>query len=125
MIHRRPSLPFYRLHKASRQAVVTLNGHEFYLGKHGTAASREAYDRLIAKWPSNNRHVSCRRHAEATEATVAEVLAAYLRFAREYYVKEGVPYFGAGPHQVGHAPAASPLWANSETKRQTKQLAAS
>ena len=32
--------PSYRLHKPSGQAVVTLNGRDYYLGKHGTAESR-------------------------------------------------------------------------------------
>lgn len=33
-----------------RQAVVGLDGHDNYLGKHGAAASHEAYNRLIAEW---------------------------------------------------------------------------
>ncbi len=34
------SAPKYRRHKASGQAIVTLSGHDHYLGPHGTAASR-------------------------------------------------------------------------------------
>ena len=34
------SVPKYGRHKASGQAVVTLGGRDFYLGKHGTAASK-------------------------------------------------------------------------------------
>jgi hypothetical protein len=41
--------PSYRLHRASGQAVVTLNGRDVYLGLHGTQASRDAYDRAIAE----------------------------------------------------------------------------
>jgi len=41
--------PAYRKHK-SGQARVTIAGKTFYLGKHGTPASREAYDRLVAEW---------------------------------------------------------------------------
>ena len=45
----RPSrVPSYRLHKASGQAVITTRGRDFYLGKHSTPASREAYDRRSA-----------------------------------------------------------------------------
>ena len=33
-------LPTYRLHKPSGQAVVTLDGHDFYLGRHGSALGR-------------------------------------------------------------------------------------
>jgi hypothetical protein len=43
------ALPKYRKHKASGQAVVTLNGVEHYLGPHGTKASKTRYDRLIAE----------------------------------------------------------------------------
>lgn len=43
-------IPNYRKHKATGQAVVTINGKDFYLGRHGTAASKKAYDRLIAQY---------------------------------------------------------------------------
>ena len=33
-------IPSYRRHKPSGQAVVTLNGRDFYLGKWNTKASR-------------------------------------------------------------------------------------
>ena len=32
--------PKYRKHRASGQAVVTLNGRDIYLGPHGTKASK-------------------------------------------------------------------------------------
>ena len=40
-------VPRYRKHKASGQAVVTLNGTDHYLGPHGTKVSKVEYDRLI------------------------------------------------------------------------------
>jgi integrase len=42
--------PAYRLHRPTGQAVVRLDGRDFYLGKHGTDASREAYRRTVAGW---------------------------------------------------------------------------
>jgi hypothetical protein len=36
--------PRYRLHKPTSQAVVTLSGKGFYLGRFGTATSRAEYD---------------------------------------------------------------------------------
>ena len=42
-----PAVPKYRRHRASGQAVVTLSGQDFYLGPHGTKASKQEYDRLI------------------------------------------------------------------------------
>ncbi len=44
------SLPKCRLHKRSGLAVVTLTGHDFYLGPYGTKASKLEYDRLIGAW---------------------------------------------------------------------------
>ena len=37
-------LPSYRLHRPSGQAVVTLDGRDHYLGRHGSPASRAAYE---------------------------------------------------------------------------------
>jgi integrase len=68
-----PRTPSYRRH-ATGQAVVTLNGRDFYLGLHGTEASRSAYDRLIAEWLANGR----RPPAPASDLTVAELVVRYL-----------------------------------------------
>ncbi len=77
--------PKYRHHKGSGQAVVTLAGEDIYLGKYKSAASREAYRRLVAEFMLHG-------HAPAAaELTVVEVLAAYLNFAKVYYVKNGKP----------------------------------
>ena len=46
------SPPRYRQHKPTDQAVVTIDGRDFYLAKHGTLASCCEYDRLIAEWLS-------------------------------------------------------------------------
>ena len=79
-------LPKYRKHKASGQAVVTLNGVEHYLGPHGTKASKTQYDRLIAEW------LRCDRRLQPTggdSITVVELCARYLCFATAYYRKDG------------------------------------
>jgi site-specific recombinase XerD len=55
MMRRRRQLPSYRLHKATGQAVVTLNGRDHYLGRHGSQGSRDAYDRLTAQWLAGGR----------------------------------------------------------------------
>ena len=80
--------PKYRKHKASGQAVVTLNGRDFYLGPHGSTASRVEYDRLTAEWLQNGRSLP---PAERSDTTVVEVIAAYVKFAKAYYVKNGRP----------------------------------
>lgn len=79
-------IPSYRHHKPSGQAVVTIGGHDHYLGKHGTQESREEYDRLISEWLQRGRPRST-----ANELTIAELVLAYWRFAGTYYVKDGKP----------------------------------
>ena len=54
------SVPSYRLHKQSGQAVVTLrdslgNRRDVLLGKYGTAESRAEYARVIAEWEASHR----------------------------------------------------------------------
>jgi integrase len=75
------SLPKYRKHRASGQAIVTLNGRDHYLGPHGTAASRREYDRLIAEWMANGRHAPL----AASDLQVVEMTARYWKFAAGYY----------------------------------------
>src|ERR1700722_5914175 len=49
------TVPSYRRHKQSGQAIVTLNGRDILLGPHGTAASRGEYRRRIAEWLASDR----------------------------------------------------------------------
>lgn len=83
------ALPKYSKHRASGQAVVTLDTIDFYLGPYGTKASRLEYDRLIAEWLANGRRMPAKDTAGGV--AVMEVLAAYKRFADGYYVKNGQP----------------------------------
>ncbi len=78
-------IPKYRLHKATGQAVVTLDGRDIYLGKHGTAASRAEYERLIAEWLLGRGTSPAQR--SAADLTVDEVLLRYWTFAQTYYGK--------------------------------------
>ncbi|UCC31053.1 MAG: site-specific integrase [Phycisphaerales bacterium] len=80
--------PSYRRHRASGQAVVTLNGRDHYLGTYGTKTSRDAYDRHIAEWLAGGRRLLI--NAESS-ITVTELAAAYWRFAKGYYRKNGAP----------------------------------
>ena len=83
--HRHP--PKYRKHRASGQAIVTLNGRDHYLGPHGTKASHREYDRLVCEWLANNRQplggVDC--------LTTTELIATYLLDAAKIYTKNGKP----------------------------------
>jgi hypothetical protein len=82
-----PGLPSYRRHKPSGQAVVTLNGRDFYLGKWNTKASRAEYDRLIREWLAAGRSLP----PDDGSLTVAELALHYWKFANRYYRKDGRP----------------------------------
>lgn len=88
MPRRTNSLPKYRKHKASGQAVVTIHGQDHYLGPHGTKASKREYDRLVGEWVASGRPDAPQA---ANDITIMEVCAAYLRFAKGYYRKDGRP----------------------------------
>ncbi len=78
-----PSLriPKYRRHKPTGQAVVTLSGRDLYLGKYGSAPSKQAYQRVTAEWLQAGGNLPTQRD----DITVVEVVAAYMRFAQSYY----------------------------------------
>ncbi len=77
------SLPKYRRHKASGQAIVTLDGKDFYLGTYGTKSSKVEYDRLIAEWLANGRRLP---QVDQVSTSMEELLAAYWKHAERYYV---------------------------------------
>jgi len=107
----RRQIPAYRRHKASGQAVVTLNGRDFYLGRWQSRISRIEYDRLVCEWLAADRRIPER----SSGLYVVEFIAAYWKFARSYYVKNGSPS-GSIPgirvalrllrETYGHTPAA-------------------
>src|SRR5688572_21402728 len=81
--------PKYRHHKASKQAVVTIASRDHYLGPWKTKASKIEYDRLVGEWLAAGRPSS--PAAAHEEVTVIEVIAAFLRHAKAFYVKNGRP----------------------------------
>jgi hypothetical protein len=93
------SLPKYQRHRASGQAVVTLYGRDFYLGPYGTKASKVEYDRLVGEWIAAGR--PSRPPSQTSDITVVELAAAYRKYARGYYQKDGKPTDTI--HQVNRA----------------------
>jgi len=82
--------PKYRLHRASGQAIVTLDGKDFYLGPHGSKASKLEYDRRIGEWLAAGRSLPNAKNAAGKYTlTVIEVLARFMKHARTYYRKNG------------------------------------
>lgn len=78
--------PKYRKHKASGQALVTLDGTDFYLGPYGTRASRIKYDRRVGEWIQNGRRLPT---TSGAVLDVVELCDAYWAHAKSYYVKDG------------------------------------
>lgn len=88
MTHRK-SPPSLRRHKPSQLGIVTLNGHDHYLGhwpenqKMAPARVREAYDAIVAEWLANGRHSA---HLAPPPLSVAElILQFWERYATVYY----------------------------------------
>jgi integrase len=84
------AVPKYRKHKASGQAIVTIQGQDFYLGPWNSKASRVEYDRIIAEYLAAGRQLPV-KVSETSDLTIVEVLARYKQFARRYYRKNGTP----------------------------------
>lgn len=85
----KPRVPSYRHHRPSGQAVVTLDGQDFYLGKWNTKPSRAEYERLIGEWLANGRRLP--REGGETDLRICELIKAYLAYAKGYYTQNGEP----------------------------------
>lgn len=83
------SVPGIRLHKPTGKAVVTLSGQDFYCGTWGTKVALAEYDKQVAEWLARGRRPLATATAESAGITVVELLAAYKRFAKGYYRKNG------------------------------------
>jgi integrase len=84
---KRPSVPSYRRHKQSGQAIVTLTDgfggrRDVLLGTYGSPASRKEYDRVVAEWIANGRRLQV---VVADDLSVNELAAAYWNHAKVYH----------------------------------------
>jgi integrase len=82
------SVPKYRKHRASGQAVVTLSGVDFYLGPYRTKISLLEYDRVVGEWLAAGRQLPLK---DFSSLTIVELLARYWKHAKQYYRKDGRP----------------------------------
>jgi integrase len=73
--------PSYQKHKASGQAVVKIDGKCFYLGLHGTKASRDEYDRIIGEYLAAGRQMP----KPGDDLHVVELILRFTRHAVDYY----------------------------------------
>jgi site-specific recombinase XerD len=79
MSYTRKQLPKYCLHKSTGRAFVRIEGKAYYLGKHGSAASRQEYDRIIGEFIANGRQAKYQAH----EILVEQLLLRYLDYAEK------------------------------------------
>ncbi|WP_437225955.1 hypothetical protein SH661x_004330 [Planctomicrobium sp. SH661] len=77
-------VPTYRSHKASGQAVVTINGKDHYLGKFGSRDSHLKYAEIISQWQSEQT-------SALKDLKIRQLTVFYWRHAKSYYVKDGNP----------------------------------
>jgi hypothetical protein len=77
--------PKYRYH-VSGQAVVTLDGKDFYLGKHDTPESRSRYHKLLAEYQQNGLKAPDQPQRQVNQPiTVADVTAKFRESASRKY----------------------------------------
>jgi integrase len=118
---RHPSVPSYRLHKQSGQAVVTLpdglgKRRDVLLGEYGTPKSRREYTRVLAEWEANGRRSAPRGDDRPADLSVNELILSYAQFCQGYYRHaDGTPTSEADNIRLalrplrrlyGHTPAA-------------------
>lgn len=86
-------IPKYRLHKPTRLAVVRLSGRDVYLGPYGSPESEAKYEAVVAEWLKRNRKPPPRpkRSKPKGDLVMDELFLAYVKFAKQYYVKNGEP----------------------------------
>jgi len=82
------SVPGIRHHKPTGKAVVTLSGQDFYCGTWGTKTALAEYDRRVAEWFARGRRPVVQDDGQV-ELTLVELGAAYKKFAKTYYRKNG------------------------------------
>lgn len=76
-------IPSYRHQKSRGLAVVRIDGRDVYLGPYDSPESHAKYEQLIAAWLRREQTTL----NDVVNLSVAELMAAYLTHAREYYVK--------------------------------------
>lgn len=85
--------PAYRLHRSSGNAIVTLDGRDVYLGRHGTPESRRRYHDVLADWLAGTLpSTPTKPDPDDIAFSVVELID---RFLHEYvlveYMKHGRP----------------------------------
>jgi integrase len=77
--------PSYRHHRASGQAIVTIDGKDYYLGPWKSKASQAEYDRIIGEWLAGGRSLCLAAGAAPDDLAIAEVIDRFWMHAETYY----------------------------------------
>jgi site-specific recombinase XerD len=87
MPDRVPSPPKYRHYKPKNLAVVRISGRDHYLGRYGSAESKEKYARLITEWFTTGSVPCPAATADAQDhgPAVNDIILAYWGHAEDYY----------------------------------------
>jgi len=75
----RKQLPKYCRHKSSNRAFVRIGGKTYYLGKYGSAASQQEYDRIIAEYVANGRQ----DFKEASDILIENLIVKFLDYVEK------------------------------------------
>jgi integrase len=82
-------IPKYRRHRQSGQAIVTLpdsttgRRKDVLLGKYGTKASKDEWQRVVVEWEANNRRLP--EAAHVSDLTITELADRYWQHVESYY----------------------------------------
>ena len=91
----KPRIPKYRHYRPKNLGVVRLDGKDHYLGRYDSPESWEKYHALIADWlagrSSNAASNGAATKSPVRDVTVNQILLAYMKYARTYYVRDGEP----------------------------------
>ena len=77
-----PRLPKFRLHKASGQGFIELNGKRIYLGKYGLPETEENYRRHLSEWLASERQAA----GAFPALNVAALVVRFFSHAEAYYL---------------------------------------
>jgi integrase len=88
------SVPSYRKHKQSGQAIVTLTDgvggrRDVLLGKYDTPESRAEYLRVLAEWEAAGRRAAGRADGAAPGLSVNELILRFWKWAETHYRDTG------------------------------------
>jgi hypothetical protein len=89
---RKKQIPAYQLHGHTGQARVKIDGKDHYLGPFCSEESKQKNHELIRGLIERRAREEVKRLAQVvTNLTIAELVAAYLAWAKTRYTKFGQP----------------------------------